>query len=211
MNLDSHSFESMIGGISRRYVLICGRVDMISSKITLKDGRMVTLRSAAPEDAEAMIAFVNTVDAESPFLAREPGEFSFTPDQEREFIEAWIKDDRALWLVAEAEGQIIASVNVQAVRKMSRFRHRAMFAVSVRKAYWRQGLGRRMMAEALLWCKQAGFEQAELTVVAGNEKAIALYESFGFERTGVYQNSMRYSDGTCADEYFMWRPLSKMG
>ena len=184
---------------------------MISSKITLKDGCMVTLRSAAPEDAEAMIAFVNTVDAESPFLAREPGEFSFTPDQEREFMEAGITDDRALWLVAEAEGQIIASVNVQAVRKMSRFRHRAMFAVSVRKAYWRQGLGRRMMAEALLWCKQAGFEQAELTVVAGNEKAIALYESFGFERTGVYQNSMRYSDGTCADEYFMWLPLSKMG
>lgn len=180
-------------------------------QITLKDGRQVTLRSAAPGDAEAMIAFVNAVDTESPFLAREPGEFSMTPEREREFIEAWIKDERALWLVAEAGGQIVASVNVQMVRNLKRFCHRAMFAVSVRRPYWRQGLARRMMEHALRWCKQAGFEQAELTVVAGNEAAIALYESLGFERTGVYKNGMRYPDGTYADEYFMWLPLSRIG
>ncbi|MEL7604227.1 MAG: GNAT family N-acetyltransferase, partial [Bacillota bacterium] len=143
--------------------------------------------------------------------AREPGEFSMTPERERDFIAAWIKDERALWLIAEAAGQIVASVNVQMVRNMRRFFHRAMFAVSVRRPYWRQGLARRMMEQALHWCKQARFEQAELTVVAGNEAAIALYESFGFERTGVHKNSMRYPDGTYADEYFMWLPLSRIG
>jgi len=183
---------------------------MIPIQITLKDGRAVTLRSAIPEDAEAMIAFVNTVDTETRFLAREPGEFAMPLEQEREFIGAWIKDERALWLIAEADGQIVASVNAHPVRNMRRFCHRAMFAVSVCRAYWRQGLARRMMAEALQWCRQAGFEQAELTVVAGNEAAIALYTSFGFERTGVHKNSMRYPDGTYADEYFMQLPLNRI-
>jgi RimJ/RimL family protein N-acetyltransferase len=174
----------------------------------LKDGRRVTLRLAAPEDAEAMIAFVQTVDAETRFLAREQGEFSMTARQEHEFIVTWQKEKRALWLVAESDGQIVAACNVQPLRNMQRFRHRAMFALSVRRAYWRQGIGRCMMIEALRWCRETGYEQAELTVVAGNTAAIALYESLGFERAGVYKNALKYSDGTYADEYFMYLPLT---
>ena len=179
-------------------------------KHTLKDGREAVLRSIAPEDAERMIAFVQAADTESRFLAREPGEFTMTADQERDFIRTKLEDKHSLWLVAELDGQIIASCNASPERNLQRFRHRALLSVAVGKAYWRQGLGRRMMAEALLWCKATGFEQAELDVAADNDAATAMYESLGFETTGVYKNGFKYTDGTYSDGYFMWLPLSKI-
>lgn len=178
--------------------------------INLKDGREAVLRNIAVEDAEKMIPFVQGSDTESRFLAREPGEFTMTAVQERDFIRARLEDPRSLWLVAEVNGEIVASCNASPLRNLQRFRHRALLAVAVRQAYWRQGIGRRMMAEVLLWCKQNGYEQAELDVAADNEAATAMYESLGFETTGVYKNGFRYPDGTYADEYFMWLPLSKV-
>ena len=178
--------------------------------LALKDGREAIVRSIAPEDAEKMIAFVRGSDTESRFLAREPGEFTMALQQEREFIRTRLDDPRSLWLVAEVDGEVVASCNASPLRNLQRFRHRAMMAIAVRQPYWRQGIGRRMMAEALLWCKENGYEQAELDVVANNEAATAMYESLGFETTGVYKNGFKYPDGTYADEYFMWLPLSKI-
>lgn len=177
---------------------------------TMKDGREAAVRSIAPEDAEKMMAFVQASDSESRFLAREPGEFTITLQQECEFIRARLEDPRSLWLIAEVDGEVVASCNASPLRSLQRFRHRAVMAIAVRKRYWRQGVGRRMMAEALLWCKENGYEQAELDVVADNEAATAMYESLGFETTGIYKNGFKYPDGTYADEYFMWLPLSKI-
>ena len=52
----------------------------------LKNGRMLTVRSLLPDDAPKMIAFMNAVDTETRFLSREPGEFNYTEEQEREII-----------------------------------------------------------------------------------------------------------------------------
>jgi RimJ/RimL family protein N-acetyltransferase len=176
----------------------------------LRDGRTVLLRSAVPEDATALIAFVRAADTESRGLAREPGEFTMTEEQERAYLIGRQDEPLSLFLVAEADGAIVATANVQPVRNLSRFRHRALLAVAVRQPYWRQGLGRLMMTEALRWCKETGFEQAELDVVASNAAAVALYESLGFEATGMYKRGFKYSDGTYADEYFMWLPLDRI-
>lgn len=183
---------------------------MIPLSFTLRDGREALLRSVAPGDAESLLDFVKAVDTESRFLAREPGEFCLTIEQEHEFIRSRLEDNRSLLLIAEVGGQIVATANAQPVRNLSRFRHRALLAISVRQRFWRQGIGRHMMAEVLRWCKEMGYEQAELDVVAENDAATALYESLGFQTTGVYKNGFKYPDGTYADEYFMWLPLSRI-
>ena len=50
-----------------------------------------------------------------------------------------------------------------------------------------------------------GYEQIELGVIDGNERAKALYEKAGFVETGRYKNAMKYDDGTYRDEIIMWR------
>ena len=47
--------------------------------VPLRDGSSLTLRSAGPEDAEAVLAYLEATTAETPYLLREPGESSFSP------------------------------------------------------------------------------------------------------------------------------------
>ena len=56
--------------------------------------------------------------------------------------------------------------------------------ISVLRAYWGLGLGRALTEACIQWAKEAGYEQLELTVVAENERAIALYRKAGFVEFG---------------------------
>ena len=49
--------------------------------------------------------------------------------------------------------------------------------------------------------------QMELDVVKNNEKALEMYQRFGFEIIGTRKNALRYQDGTYADEYLMVKDL----
>ena len=55
--------------------------------------------------------------------------------------------------------------------------------------------------------KKAGYEQAELEVICGNNRAKSLYESLGFETYGRFPSNMKYSDGTYADAEWMMKQL----
>jgi ribosomal protein S18 acetylase RimI-like enzyme len=73
----------------------------------------------------------------------------------------------------------------------------------VKKAYWHKGIGKKMMQACIDWCKEKGVEQLELDVVTENERAIALYQSLGFQIYGTKKHALKYSDQTYADEYYM--------
>lgn len=46
-------------------------------------------------------------------------------------------------------------------------------------------------------------EISGLTVVEGNNRAIHMYESFGFRETGRIPKANKYDDGTYSDDIFM--------
>lgn len=55
--------------------------------------------------------------------------------------------------------------------------------------------------------KDQGYEQAELTVVGGNDGAYHLYESLGFKEYGRIPDANKYDDGTYSDDILMVLPL----
>jgi ribosomal protein S18 acetylase RimI-like enzyme len=65
------------------------------------------------------------------------------------------------------------------------------------------GIGGKMMEECLKWCKDNNVTQVELDVVKNNERALKMYQNFGFEIVGTVPNALRYNDGTYVDEYIM--------
>ena len=67
-----------------------------------------------------------------------------------------------------------------------------------------------MLETVLDIAAQAGYEQAELEVIADNTNAIALYEKIGFKIYGTFPDSMKYSDGTYRDAYWMMKKLGNM-
>ncbi|MBO4501295.1 MAG: GNAT family N-acetyltransferase, partial [Clostridia bacterium] len=88
-----------------------------------------------------------------------------------------------------------------------RVKHRAEIGIALFQKYTGFGLGRLMLTELLKTIKEQGFEQAELTVVSGNDRAYRLYESLGFKECGRIPRANKYADGTYSDEIFMILPL----
>ena len=67
---------------------------------TLHDGRECALRSAEPEDAAALVGYVNQVFGESPYLSRGAGEWTQTVEKELAWIESKLADPRSVLLLA---------------------------------------------------------------------------------------------------------------
>jgi len=173
----------------------------------LKNGLTCRIRSVEPEDAAGMIRYIKTMLGETPFLLRTPEEFDYTEEQETAVLTRRRDDSRGLMLVAEADGEIIASCDVIPLSSRSRLLHRAGLGMSVRKDYWHLGLGSALMERLIAHARQAGFEQLELEVIAANRRAVSLYLKYGFQVYGTRLHGMKYSDGTYADDYLMYKML----
>ncbi|MBQ9135591.1 MAG: GNAT family N-acetyltransferase [Lachnospiraceae bacterium] len=169
----------------------------------LKNGKKVTIRKPKPEDAESIINVMSIADTETRFLARNPGEFCTPVEREKEIITNVLNDSDVEWFLAEYENKVIGQCSVSLVRRSARYRHRAEVAFAILQDYCDLGIGGKMMEECIKWCKEKAVTQMELDVVKENERAIKMYQGFGFEITGTIPKALHYQDGTYADEYLM--------
>ena len=177
-------------------------------EILLKDGRACILRPAQASDAQAMLDYLRAVSAETPFLLRGEEEITDTLESEERLLEQKREDPREMMMVAEADGWIAGNCAVLSYGSPRRAAHRCGFAIAVRKAYWGLGLGSAMLGYACSLAQTLGYEQMELEVVEGNERAQRLYERYGFEETGKIYRALKYADGAYRDEYRMVKVLN---
>ena len=172
-----------------------------------KTGRQILLRNAEPDDADALLRYLKTTAAETPFLVREPEEITLSVEAERQFLESKIAAERELMLVAFADGEHVGNASFAGVGSAMRYRHRCSVGIALYRAFWGRGIGRIMLETVLSAAREAGYEQAELEAVADNHTAIALYEKLGFRQYGTFPDNMKYKDGTCADGIWMMKKL----
>ena len=175
----------------------------------LKDGLKLLVRKPQLGDEQGLIDYMKVVDGETKFLAREPDEFSFTVEQEAVFIESALSNENAYFVLGEVEGDIMATCSVGLVSTVRRSCHRAAMGIAIKKDYWNKGAGKALMRGAIDWCRMKGVEQLELDVVTENDRALAMYKSFGFEVCGLKKRALKYADGTYADEHYMILFLDK--
>lgn len=175
--------------------------------LTFRDGRKYILRSVEPEDAPLMLKYMKIMLGETPFLLRSPEEFNYTAEDEARVLAGRKDDPRSLMLVAEMDGEIIAAADVCSHGAKSRLWHRGEVGISVRKDFWRQGIGSAMMDRLVAFAREAGYEQLELTVESKNIRAINLYLKNGFVVYGTRPHGMKYADGTYENDYLMMKIL----
>lgn len=178
-----------------------------AKQIDTNDGRKAILRSANVSDAAALLTYLKTTAAETRFLMREPEEITLTVEQEEAFLRGKETGERELMLIAEVDGIYVGNCAVSSLGNYQRYQHRCLMAIALYQKYCGLGIGRQMMRTALDVAKKCGYEQAELEVVTTNERAIHLYQSLGFEIYGEQKHSMKYKDGSYADEYLMRKEL----
>lgn len=178
-----------------------------SRTVTLKDGRTCLLRSPTGADAEQMLEYMHIMLDETPYLCQSAAEFAVSAEQEAEFLEKTLAQERALMLSAFDGERIVANCDFRACGAAGRTRHRAALGISILREYWNNGLGSLLMDALITAARAAGYEQLELDVVAANRRAISLYLKHGFSVYGTRPHGLHYDDGTYADEYLMAKQL----
>ncbi|MEE1032662.1 MAG: GNAT family N-acetyltransferase [Ruminococcus sp.] len=174
-------------------------------EIIIPTGEKIILRSAKKEDAESVCAHKYITSEESYYMARYPEECEHDVSAIETRLSDIEKHPQNFSVTAFKDGKVIGDLGVTQIRNHIKFRHRAYMGISIQKKYWNCGLGSQMVDIAVKQAKENGFEQLELGVFADNERAIHLYEKFGFQNYGVQPRAFKLKDGTYHDEVIMVR------
>ena len=152
------------------------------------------IRKAEPGDAEALVALGRAVGSEQ-------GRWLITTTdwrsagEERRYLKALRGyGDAAVYVAESDEGEIVGRLSV-ARDPHPASAHVADLGLMVAAAHRRRGIGQALLRQAVDWARAHGVEKLELHVFPHNQPAIALYESFGFEREGYRTRHYRRADG----------------
>ena len=135
----------------------------------------------------------------------EPGERTTTVREQQELLRSALAGGNGTVLLAEEGGRPAGFLEATG-GVFRRNRHVVHLVVGVLKAYAGRGIGTALMNEVERWARERGIHRLELTVMAHNLGAVALYEKAGFAIEGTRKHSMLV-DGSYVDEHYMAKLL----
>lgn len=163
----------------------------------------ISIRETLPEDAAGLKAAMEQIGSETEFLVMDEQGMQLSPELLAQQLTLIAESPNNLSLVALADEQIIGSASVLA-ESQPRVAHIGEVGISILKEYWGMGLGAYLMEELILWAEASEIiRRLELTVQVRNERAVKLYQKFGFAIEGTLQRGARSDDGEFLDVYLM--------
>lgn len=163
------------------------------------------VRTAREDDAAGVLALARAILEEGAGMVRTPEELTTTVEEERALLGRYAETPDRLALVAEADGEVVGFLDFRSLARR-RLAHVGHFGLSVRRDRRRQGVGAALLRRLLAWADaNPRIEKVALSVLAGNEAAIALYRKFGFREEGRRVAEVKYSDGRYEDDVLMYR------
>jgi ribosomal protein S18 acetylase RimI-like enzyme len=166
----------------------------------------LNIRTARLEDAQTILDYLKHVGQESDNLTFGPEGLGASLDEERAHLEGLADNPNSCTLVAFV-GEDLVSVGTLSSSKRERSKHYALLGISVLKAYWHQGIGRRMMQALIEFAQHApDTRYLELEVRHDNRYAVRLYESVGFTKVARFEAKM-VVNGVDVDTWVMVKKL----
>lgn len=143
----------------------------------------VEIRVAGMRDVDRLLAFATRLFAENlPTLPLR--EKPYTREMEREFIEQYSSDRRALLLVAIENDAVVGVLNFKPAENREEA-HGGIFGISVDRDRRGRGIGTRLIRGLIDRAPALGVTRIGLETYANNPGAIRLYRRLGFEQEGV--------------------------
>jgi len=162
---------------------------------------MAEIRLAQPSDSQWHWEHLNRIHQES----GRDGDFIFNPQEDWGVpLDNFMKSYEAklsksfpeigwarTWVLADADG-IYGDLQLMHRPPLKNALHRALLMMGIQRSHRNQGLGSKMMTEALTWAKaQPGLDWIELHVFENNLPAKKLYTRFGFREIGTTPDMFR--------------------
>lgn len=141
---------------------------------------MFVIERARPEDAAALLEYLRIVGGETENLSFGAEGVPLSIEAEQDYLRAQYRSSDNVQYLAKVDGEIIGTASLN--RKANRMRHRGVFGISLKKAWWGCGAASALMEAVLAFARENGFEQLNLEVRSSNVRAIRLYEKYGFRK-----------------------------
>lgn len=150
-------------------------------------------REALKTDAAALLQHIRTVGAETDNLSFSGDTFNISEEREAKFIDRFLRSRDDIMLIA-LDGDMIVGNAIVERNRVERYHHRAEISITVIKDYWGRGIGSRLMEMMIDFAGSVGIEILYLEARADNERAIKLYEKYGFCEIGVYESFFKINN-----------------
>jgi RimJ/RimL family protein N-acetyltransferase len=161
---------------------------------------VTVVRRASPGDAQALVELAESVGREDGRWILGTGPWRAVSDERRYLRTIQGHPDAAVFLAEDGE-RIVGRLSL-ARDPHPASRHVADLGLMVAASHRRQGVGTMLLEQAVAWAADARVRKLELHVFPWNEPALALYESFGFEREG-YRKQHYERGGELVDAVLM--------
>ena len=155
-----------------------------NQKIILKNGKEAWLRNGDVSDGRAVYELFNLAHSETDYLLSYPDENSFDPEQESVFLDEKTNSLNEIEIISIVDDKVVGMAGIESIGTKYKVRHRAEYGINILQEYWGLGLGTALTKACIECARNAGYVQLELNVVAENERAVKLYQNFGFEEFG---------------------------
>jgi len=163
-------------------------------EIQLKSGKRLILRRPMIEDAKRIIEYVNIVGGESNNLLFGKDEFHLTVEEEKEHIKRMNSDSNSLMILGIIDDNIVSLAQITSSNR-KRIAHNSEVSISVKKDYWRNGIGSAVMEEIIRFAREGSvIKNISLGVRASNINAIKMYKELGFVKVGLHKNYFNIND-----------------
>ncbi|MFI3621473.1 GNAT family protein [Vagococcus fluvialis] len=163
----------------------------------------ITLREATPADAKELLAVMNILDKETPFLLVNQQSLKLDTESMAEQIDFIYEQDNQLILLAFNHNDLVGVATVMGELDLP-LKHIGEIGISILKEYWGYGLGTVMLEEIIAWAKEAGvIKRLEIKVQERNTRALKLYEKVNFETEGIIRRGYLSEDNEYLDIVLM--------
>ena len=167
---------------------------------TDRKGQTWTFRPLEDRDLHSWITLSQRIVDDGRGVVMDLDEVTSTVEDARKRLAAFLERPDHLALAAvDDEGHLAGTCEVTRFR-LRRLAHVGLLALGVDPLWQGRGLGRALTEAAVAWCDQQGIERIELYTRADNERAIALYQSLGFEHEGTRRHFLQLADGSFVDD-----------
>lgn len=154
----------------------------------------ITIRQAIPDDALEILRIGQILAKETDFFIMDEVGLNLTVSELAEQLAILYESCNNILLVALANDKIIGLASVATGNDLA-LEQIGEVGISILQEYWGLGLGSLMIEEIIYWAQESGLSRLELKVQKRNQRAIHLYEKFGFQKQAIINRGAKSKEG----------------
>jgi len=149
----------------------------------------ILIKDTDAKDADNLLKTTKVILGKSKYLVTLPTELCLSKNDEIDWINSFKNEGNSRLLLAVVNDEIVGSLSFKNHSK-ERLKHSGELSTSLIPTFCNRGIGSKLLNFFFEWIINTQVSRVYLEVMENNEKAIKLYQKFGFEVEGILRNAV---------------------